>query len=389
MSFLQDYQFYTTNSEACENYHLWSCITALSAIVSRRVFVDQGHFRVYPNLYTILVGPPGNRKTSAMSIAKQLIRELKTIPFGADCITKEALVLEIAGNERSYIDPKNPSQPPVVYSPNTVFVTEFSQFVGAGGLHMVDFLTTVYDQDFYEYKTKNKGNQLIVGPFLTMLGCTTPSWISARMKDDVISGGFSRRALFIYEYEEDKRIAFPEITPEQHQAWERMILRAKALQEVCGQFEWEPEAKEWYKSWYEKLITPTEETTVGYYRSKHIQLLKLTMLVTLAESSSMDLTITKPYLLLSLALLERIEKNLTKVFEGVGRNELSGISTKILNLIEMNKGPVPEKVILSALYREANSDELAKIIYHLQKTERLERLTDTVTGKVVLRLIGP
>ncbi len=91
-NFLANYLTFTRGNEAHELYHLWSGLVALSSIVSYRIWVPMGYFQVRANLYVILDGPPGDRKTTAMQQCKNLLKEVGDIPFSADCQTKESLV---------------------------------------------------------------------------------------------------------------------------------------------------------------------------------------------------------------------------------------------------------------------------------------------------------
>lgn len=367
MSFLKDYMKFVEGNEAHPNYHMFAALVALSSVVSRRVWIDLGYFQVHPNLYVVLVGPPAGRKTTAMSICKDLLRELKDIPFSAECVTKEKLVQDLATNERSHIIQEG--KPPLVYTPLTICVTELSQFLGAASAHMVDFLTTIYDQPFYELKTKNKGSESIVGPYIVLLSCTTPAWITARLRDDVISGGFSRRAIFVFEEDEGRRIAFPKITDEMRKAWDNVVSRSRYLMTVAGQFKWHPEAQAFFQHWYENLQIPKDPMVYGYYRSKHIQLLKIAMLISVSERDTLELQ--KSDLEFGLNILGLIEPNLPRVFEGLGRNELNQIAQSILSMLR--GGPLPEKEIFKTFFREGSQDEIQRIIHHLVSTDRIDR----------------
>src|SRR6266436_878239 len=287
-NFIKNFLTYAKGCETPELYDLWSALAVLASVVSRRVWINQGYYTIYPNLYIVLVGAPGGRKTTSMNMGKDMLRELGTIPFAATCMTKEALCRYMATQcTKQFILPNKPDAPPKTYTPITLCLTELSHFLGANQAYMIDFLTTIYDQEIYDAKTKNKGDDIIPGPYLTVLACTTPSNITRYLKEDVISGGFSRRTLFAYEIDEGEPIAFPVVTPEAAKAWEECIKWAKKLEEVAGAFEWTSEATLWYKPWYDNLFRELKnktDMTRGYYKSKHIQLLKIAMLVSLAET---------------------------------------------------------------------------------------------------------
>lgn len=360
-----------------------------------------GHFDVVPNLYVVLVGPSGNRKTSAMTPAKHLIRALN-LPYSGESVTKEKLVLDVFAQER--IIKEFPADKTFdkyrVYSPMTCMVTELSEFLGAGGLGMINFLVTIYDQDYYDIRTKNKGDTTIRGPYLCVLACTTPDWITIYLRQDVISGGFSRRCIFVFETAKANKIAFPTITPIMEKAWTDLVAYSKVLQTVHGPFTWEPEARSFFESWYMNQRTPTNPMLLGYYESKHIQLLKIAMLLALSESP--DLVMRKRYLDFGLELLGLAEVNMGKVFSGMGRNELNPVSNKVMdavrvappvkiliNGLEETIRAFPEKQLRAMFFHEASAQEMDQILRHLEESNKIEKIghRDPKTGMITRMLI--
>ena len=368
MSFLKHYRDYVQGTEAHPTYHTFSALVALATIVGRRVWIPMGHFDVVPNLYVVLVGPSGNRKTSAMTPAKNLIRTLG-LPFSGESVTKEKLVLDVFAQERVIAgmppDPKFDKYR--TYSPMTCMVTELSEFLGGGGIGMINFLVTIYDQDYYDIRTKNKGDTAIKGPYLCVLACTTPDWITIYLRQDVISGGFSRRAIFVHETGKANRIAFPEITPAMAQAWHDLVDYSKRLLSIYGPFTWEPEAKAFFENWYMTQRIPSDPMLAGYYESKHIQLLKIAMLIALSEST--DLVMRVKYLTFGLELLALAEVNMGKVFAGMGRNELYAVSQRAIDLLERAGGALKKKKFLALMFKEADSSESMQVLEYLLKGE--------------------
>lgn len=387
-NFIANFLKFAEGSETPELYDLWSALTTLSSIVSRRVWINQGYFTIYPNLYVVLVGAPGGRKTTSMNMTKDMLRELQDIPFAATAMTKEALCRYMATQcQKKFTLPDGKEK---TYTPITLCLTELSHFLGVNSAHMIDFLTTIYDQEIYDAKTKNKGDDIIPGPYLTILACTTPSNITRYLKEDVISGGFSRRTLFAFELEDGEPVPFPEITSEAQRAWDDCIAWGRELSTVSGEFKWTPSAISWYQEFYVKLFYSmkdnTDIMTRGYYRSKHIQLLKIAMLFALSEDT--DLLLNDMHLQISEEALRKLEVNMHKVFEGMGRNELSAIAARMVETITMAGGEISEKKVLSIMYREADTRELYGIMSHLVETGKLKRADEKdQQGNVIRRLL--
>lgn len=388
MSFLKDYLTFTKGNEAPVNYHFWSALGAMSAIVSRRVWIDMGIFTIYPNLYIVLLGEPGNGKTTAMRIAKNLVRELPEVPFSGEAQTKESLVRYMRDNcPKSF----QWGDKPIPYTPITIFLTELSHFFGPNSGHMIDFLTTIYDENKYEARTKNKGDDIIEGPYVTMLACTTQEWITTYLKSDIIGGGFTRRVIFVNEPSGDdksRRVAFPQILPEQREALQACIAYARRLLDIKGPMLWTPDARAFYKDWYDNRDIPNDPDVRGYYRTRHVQILKVASLLSLAES--LDMQLTTEHIQDAMRLLENTETTLTKVFQGIGRNELHQIATKALEYISRApkqnvklQGKDHElptmlvKTLKGFMFRDAPGRDCADILDHLIQTEKVYVWTET------------
>lgn len=385
-SLLDDYKIVTQNNESPPIYHLFSGLVALSALVSGKVWLDLGLFSIRPNIYVILTGSPGVKKTTAMAVAKRLLREIgDSIPLSAECQTKESLTLSMASKARpctltpgkvpKRFEPLDQENSKFLYCPMTVCVTELSQFVGgSNAAHMLDFLTTIYDEESYKNETKGKGVDILPMPYLTLLGCTVPDWITAKLKEDVITGGFSRRAIFVYSDHTDQRVPIPFVTPEMDQAWHRVVVRARKISELKGPFDWGKGAQDFYCKWYINLRRPDDPLLDGWFNSVHIQMLKLAMLISASEWEGGQHFIEIHHMEASLGLLDLIEKNIPRVFKGVGRNELFGISNKVLEMLRLAPGKaLPERLVKKDLFREANIDEITKIVQHLVQSGQVTR----------------
>ncbi len=351
-------------------------------------WINQGYFTIYPNMYIVLVGAPGDRKTTSMVMSSDILRAVGGIPFAADCMTKEAVCKYMATQcQKEFVIPGTDRKKQ--YTPLTFCLTELTHFLGShNSAHMIDFLVTIFDREVYETKTKHQGDDVILGPFLNILACTTPAAVTRYLKEDVITGGFSRRALFVYEFQLGDPVSWPEVTPEAAKALDSCIEWGKDLQSIAGEFQVEPSFKPWYKKWYDELFeqlrNPGENMTRGYFRSKHIQAFKVAMMLALAESRELVLKIS--HFETALAMLDKLEVNLPKVYEGMGRNVLASVASKMVSLLEMAGEPIPEKKILSEMFRDADTKELYGVIAHLTNTGKLVYIEEKDrTGQVIRR----
>lgn len=401
MSFLKNYLTFTAGSEVADAYHFWAGVYALSAIVNRRVWLSLGQYTLYPNLYVVLLGPPGSGKDLAMDTSRLVVEDVGGVKFSGDAQTKESLVRYLRDDCPVQIVVNGEYQ---TITPIAMYATELSHLLGPNSGHMIDFLTTIYTKDKrYITKTKNKGDDVIERPFLGLLAGTTQAWITTYLKSDIIGGGFTRRVIFVNEparaaiKDKSKRRPFLIVSPEQADARRRVLEYGETLKNVIGEFQWAPDAKAEYERWYMTRDIPDDPDTQGYFVTKPNQVLKVSMMVSLSEST--DLVLRKDHWDVAMALLDKTEATLTRVFQGIGRNELNAIANKAMEYLltsreidyiaskNLDGTPVTakghfmeEKKLRGLLYRDAPGRECDDIINHLVTSEKVIRYRATSNG---------
>lgn len=356
MSFLRDYLDYATGNEAPDLFHVWSGYAALSAAVSRRVWLVDGDQAIFPNLYVMLVGDAGCGKSTALRRAKRMLAELSTVPISRNVETPEGLWRFMAGDPS--VNPPVPS--PVQFiakwpdgqlrecHPMTIIANEFVNFISKDREGWTGALNDIFDEDKYEYRTKNKGEDLLIGPYIVILGALTTDVSHTLQKASIIGTGFARRCIFQYGerkfHEPHSRQSF---SAEQAAARQRAFEHLQRVQKLAGEFSLSSETWSWWDTWYNEHTTsiPTVATpsTKGWYTSKPNQVLRLGMLTSLSEG--LDRIITIPHLELSVAYLAEMEKDLYQVFGGVGRNELAAVAVKIQEYVTSQPMPISRAVL--------------------------------------------
>ena len=394
-NFLGDYREFCSNLEVPPSFTTFASMVTLASLLKRKVWIYKGDYiRIYPNLYVVLVGPPGCGKNTAIEITEDVLHPNK-IPVSAESVTREKLIMDINAQESAlaFLPAEDKYR---MVSPYTILATELSEFLGAGGLGMISFLTDIYSRNIYEYRTKNKGSVFVRGPYLNLIAGTTPDWITTYLKDDIISGGFSRRCIFIYETGRVDGAARPKIKPEMRLAWDRVMARSAAISKLQGPFVWAPDAEKFFDAWYPKRRAGKDLNLVGYYETKDIQLLKVAMLVAISDGD--ELILKADHLIRGLELLGLAESNLSRVFSGIGRNELNHVSVKALDILvnaprktiqlgatedsRITAPCIPMRQLRSLLWSSANGMDMDNVLKHLKETEKIGTASITVDGAV-------
>lgn len=392
MSFIRDYSEFASGNESPLVYHRWAALSALSTFVGRKVWVDMGVFVTYPNMYVLLVGNAGIKKSTAMNIARRMARELN-MPIAPPSITKEAMTQLMAESDSPCQITVKHGEDVIRYTQLSVFASEFITLINAGGnaSGMIELFTDIWDQPVFEVKTKNKGTDTIEGPYVTMLGCLTTETMSNLANTKIISSGFSRRCVFVYSEDYGTPVPRPIITDVQKAAWDRCIERAKQIRTLKGQFTWGPGAEEWWDEWYVEChnTKAKEEKKVvkDFLQTKPEYVLKIAMLVALSEGD--DLILTVDSLQIAAAFLDEVAPSMGIIFDGAGRNELAGIASAIERMIMTSESGVPVKKIRKVFYDKANEQELTEILNHLRSTEKIQLVSVDVGGGTFVQVAAP
>src|SRR5215204_1926685 len=85
----------TAASESPRKYWYWAGLTAISAVVNNKVYLDKFLYKLYPNVYVLLVGKSGIRKGPPVSLSKQLVRAVNNTRVIAGRITIQAAISKL------------------------------------------------------------------------------------------------------------------------------------------------------------------------------------------------------------------------------------------------------------------------------------------------------
>lgn len=270
---LKWYVDYTRGLESPMAYHVFCSLSVLGAALGRRVYKDKGgFFQIYPNYCVILIGPTGRvAKTSAVDVAKNLIKESVLCPIMSDAITPEAIVGALTKSGHHFI-----------YAP------EFSVFFGKQRYN--EGLTTLMlrlldSPDTYVRETLGGGEIVVTNVALTVLGGSTLSLLAGSTPDQVTSSGFLNRFMLVVE--NDTCREFPDPIRGDPELRRKMLAVLQRFKGLAGEMTFEPAADRWRREWYharKKMIREVEnEMTAEVIQRGAVHFERTAMLVHLAH----------------------------------------------------------------------------------------------------------
>jgi len=341
-SFVDSYMQFAVNSEAPDRIHFWCAIAAIAGALGRRTWIDLGNFDFTPNVYIIIVAPPGVvAKSTTINTAISLLKEVEGTYFGPDMVTPQAL-LDCFTDAMDFFELDGKIHR---HSSLIVEASEFGNLFRNREDVLSNLLIALWDgkRGIFQKRTKKDGKQTLENPLLTMIGATTPSWVSHNITEQMISGGFISRCLFPFADQKQRLIAYPQgrtgNTALVRGAFRASLVRQlKEIRSLHGPFHLSPEAMDFGEAWYAQHFSSLPMSYdparfSGYRERKQGHMHKVAMC--LAASDHSFPVIHKRHLELALTMLDDLEKDFEHVFSSVGKSTTSMHVDKLISYVHM------------------------------------------------------
>lgn len=351
---LRAYIDYSSMSEAPDKFHFWTGVSVIAGALRRRVALSHimGYFEWVPNFYIVFVAPPGIvSKSTTANIGMDLLKQVPDVFFGPQVVTWQALVKTFA-ECRSNIHRSNGTID--VMSAATIVSSELGNLLDTKDEQMTNMLIELWDcrRDTLKKVTKTMGSDAVENPWINMLGCTTPAWISGSFPDYIISGGLTSRCIFVYGEKKRRLVAYPGLSMNQQikDMRPRLIEDLVKIAQLEGEFTLTPDAITWGEAWYAEhnenlAIRNPDYRMSGYYARKQTHLHKLAMVLSAAQRD--DLVITEHTLEQANSILTAAETDMPKVFSHIGLNPETRAIESLIKMVVRDK-----QIDYSVAYRE-------------------------------------
>ncbi|KKL63624.1 hypothetical protein LCGC14_2173230 [marine sediment metagenome] len=315
---IKKYMTYVENTEPPLLYHEWTAVMTIAGALQRKCWMRWGiEDTLYPNLYTVIVGPAGCRKGTAMKVGSAFLKSLG-IRIAPSSVTREALIRLLAGTT---VQETAQDGTHISHASLTIWSPEWSVFLGGReNMQLIMDLTDWYDcANDWDYVTKHEGEDSVQGVWVNMFGAITPSTIKSVLPIEAVGAGLASRIVFVYEERPAKRVPDPFETPELEAIREELVNDLTDIHALSGEFRLTPNASDFYTDWYLKMESTNPDlppTFEGYLNRRQTHLRKLAMIMCTSESD--DKHITENHFKRALDLLERTEVTMLRVFSGMG-----------------------------------------------------------------------
>lgn len=321
-------------------------------------------WRMFPNLYVVLVGRPGIGKGEAMNPALSLLKEAGTANILSDRTTMEYALeklskgfSKISHNGTGTIKLGSESSALIVSTELSVFITA-SQF-------SITCLTDLWDcrEGVYQYGTRGKGEWNIREPLVGLFGASAQEWLVKSIPADAVGGGFTRRVNFVLGRESKDNKPSSAL-------WEKtkpdLIEDLRYISLLRGRFSLTPKAEALLDD-YSKLCKPDDFddlATSVYKVTKPTNVGKLAQVFAISRGD--DLLILESDIQRGIDEVEKVASDIKIVFRAVGESSLVTASERVITFLEA-RGFSSRDEIMKHNWRHFTSGELDVIIATLRE----------------------
>jgi hypothetical protein len=276
----------TEESEAPERYFWWSGLAAISAVARKNVWVNRHFYKLYPNIYVVLISAKsGARKGIPISICKKILEEVNLCRIISGCNSIQGLIQEL-GQQKTL------ENGTVIGEAHGMLLSdEFDSFL-TDDPKSLTYLTTLYNTHEHEKgwdKTlKNSPKVTLKAPCLTMLVASNEMLFDSVVKRKDIEGGFIARTVMVREARSRSVNSLVD-PPKTKIDFPKLATRLVEIANIKGEFRWTKDGGQLFDQWYRALCAEEQDDRTGTYNRLGDQVIKVATLHSLARKDDLDL----------------------------------------------------------------------------------------------------
>lgn len=393
--FFSLYFKYLEETECPTFYHRWCALSGVGTMLGRTCNFKLGHSSIHPNMYVMLIGTPGTRKSTAIKIIKKVMSNAGYTTMSADRTSKEKFLLDLheqvegeataddildqnlwGDSDRSNFESRAPAE---LY----IAADEFNDFIGNGNIEFISLLGSLWDfNGVFENKIKNGKSVIIPNPTINILGGNTPTGFALAFPTDVLGQGFFSRLLLIYGEPTGKKITFPKAPDpeiEKELAYKLREMKIKS----AGEITLNPLAAKLLDKIYKNWENLDDVRFEHYSNRRFTHLLKLCIIYCAARMSTI---INERDVIIANTILSHTEHLMPKALGEFGKSRYSDVTHKIMTLLEKATRPITPKEIMIAVHSDVDSPAVvAELIKGLQHVDKIMQVNGGFLAKKKVR----
>lgn len=373
--FFSLYLSYTSGNEAPTFFHRWAAIAGIGALLGRNFYLEHGPFKVNPNIYCMLIGNAGTKKSTAIKILRKLIQTSGYEFLGPKKITKEKFFIKLAQQsqpqdaedilEQQLWGDTTPTHDAQMF----IAADEFNEFFGNDVMSFVSTLGDMWDWEGpYENEVKNSTSSYLNNPTISILGGNTPTGFAEAFPPRIIGQGFFSRLILVYAEPTGKKIAWPRRPePEDTATVLDFIQRVRSLGATVSVL---PTTAKLLEKIYHTWEGIDDVRFESYANRRFTHLLKLCLIHCAARLGTQ---LTEEDVVYANTVLTHTEHLMPKALGEFGKAKHADVSHKILQVLDASTGIVTQKDLWKNVHNDLDGmQQLGDLLRNLVGAEKIQ-----------------
>ena len=385
--FLSSYREYVSDTSVPKLFNEWAAIVAVSSTLSQQTWVDRGHYKVFPNLYIMLIGKPGSGKGTACNILQGILQNANYQNFAPDRTTKEKFLVDLeegfAASQEDvgdfggsnfptddfFRDPSRSTPDERYCSDVLILAEELSDFFGTDNLDFIAMLTKLWSfTGAYRQRIKTGRSVKIQNPCINMFAATTHDSFQITFPSRLLGTGFLARFILIYGTLSREEIAFPKSPSNEGRGTLGHQLK-EIKNTVIGCIDIENTERVALEEILLLYTGPSDGRFENYKTRRFVQLLKISLCFC---ASRLGDRLTLPDIINANTLLYVTEGEMGKALGEFGKSRNSEIANKIMQHLYQATRPVSATGLWMLVSSDlAKQTELVEILNNLSSAQKI------------------
>jgi hypothetical protein len=373
--FFSTYLAYTSGNEAPTFFHRWAAIASVGALLGRRFYIEHGQFRINPNIYCMLIGNAGTKKSTAIKIARKLVQSSGYQFLGPKKITKEKFFIKLAEQskpqEDDILDMNLFGSPTDQLNESQMFIAadEFNEFFGNDVMSFVSTLGDMWDWEGpYENEVKNSTSSYLYNPTISILGGNTPTGFAEAFPSRIIGQGFFSRLLLVYAEPSGVKITWPRRPTDEETA--QILEWLFRFQQLTANVSLTAGARLLLDKIYQNWKGVDDVRFESYSNRRFAHLLKLCLIHTAVRLGT---SIQEDDIVYANTVLTHTEHLMPKALGEFGKARNADVSHKVIQVIDSGLGVVSQKDIWKNVHNDLETmNQLGELLRNLVAAEKIQ-----------------
>ena len=389
--FFRDYLIYTQESEAPTQFHFGAMLTCVAAAFGRRPLIGWAAVPLYTNIYTLLVGPTGTKKSTALSKARELVAtafpKVGTAPARVNFLPNE-------GSPQGYASALRRRNYEVTdISDGIVIASELKVLVGKELYKQAlgEWFTDWYDNMSDPWSRALKGEEVyeLKAPYVCFAGASNMTWLK-EIPDNLIKAGYFPRHLVFTASEKRHDKASPRFDDGVRLTLATRL--ATSLDNLPVKLPLSPAADAWLDGWYLAKVTKQErleqdELFAAWLTRKLSHALKVATVWQMVDGGPRD-SLHVDWLRRATRLVDWMDAGVLTVYHTLGSTSEGAVTEFVAEYIKKKGGKLTLSMLARGLKNRYNSRSVSEGVRTLLLAGLLRQEQDVTLGTVLTLVDG-